>query len=140
MKILIINGPNLDRLGERNPQLYGSKNWNSIEEKIKTEFAEIDFSFSQSNSEEQIVTLLASANNEFDGIVINPGAFSHCSIAIRDAMELLKIPIIEVHLSNISERDNFRRSLITASKSNGYISGFKENSYLGAIYLLTKMF
>ena len=139
MKILIINGPNMDRLGEREPDIYGVIDWKSIEERIKLEFPTIDFVFYQSNSEEQIIDSFAFANNNFDGIVLNPGAFSHYSVAIRDAIELLKIPIIEVHLSNISSREDFRKSLITASKTNGYISGFQETSYLGAVYILTKI-
>lgn len=139
MKILVINGPNLNRLGERDPQYYGEKGWASIEEKIKFEFPNIEFDFIQSNSEEQIVSALSMVNNRYNGIIINPGAFSHYSVAVRDAIELLSIPIVEVHLSNISSRDSFRKNLVTASKTNGYISGFKENSYLSAVYVLTKI-
>lgn len=139
MKILVINGPNLNRLGERDPLLYGGKGWTDIEKEIKAEYPTIDFDFFQSGSEEQVIEKLSSANKNYHGIVFNPGAYSHYSVAIRDAVELLKIPIIEVHLSNISNRDSFRKNLITASKASGYIAGFKENSYLAAVYVLRKI-
>ncbi|MCL4546968.1 MAG: 3-dehydroquinate dehydratase [Bacteroidetes bacterium] len=139
MKILVINGPNLNRLGERDPLLYGGKGWTDIEKEIKGEYPTIDFDFFQSGSEEQVIEKLSLANKNYHGIVFNPGAYSHYSVAIRDAVELLKIPIIEVHLSNISNRDSFRKNLITASKASGYIAGFKENSYLAAVYVLRKI-
>lgn len=139
MKILIVNGPNLNRLSERDPQFYGGKSWDEIQDLIRKEFPRIDSNFFQTDSEEQIISQFAQANTTYNGIVFNPGAYSHYSIAIRDAIELLKIPIIEVHLSNISDRDTFRKTLITASKSSGYIAGFKQNSYLAAIYILSKM-
>ncbi len=139
MKILVMNGPSLNRLGERDPLFYGRKAWIDIEKKIKFEFPSIDFDFFQSDAEEQIIAKLSLSNEMYNGIVFNPGAYAHYSIAIRDAVELLKIPIIEVHLSNISSRDSFRKNLVTATKASGYIAGFKENSYLAAVYVLTKI-
>jgi len=139
MKIAIINGPNLNKLGERDKSKYGAFSLNELNNLISDEFPTIEFTFYQSNLEGEIVELIQNSNTNFDGIIINPGGYSHTSIAIRDALELLNIPKIEVHLSNISSRENFRNFSLTASMTNGYISGFKELSYLAAVYLLIKL-
>ncbi|MFA7420343.1 MAG: type II 3-dehydroquinate dehydratase [Melioribacteraceae bacterium] len=138
MKILVVNGPNLNLLGVRDKTQYGSTTLLSIHSLVVNEFPKISFTFFQSNSEAEITTTLQN-HTKFDGIILNPGAFSHTSVAIRDAVESIKIPIVEVHLSNISSRENFRKRQITTSKVVGYISGFKENSYLAGVYILTKM-
>lgn len=138
MKILVVNGPNLNLLGVRDKTQYGSNTLSSIQNLVVNEFPNISFTFFQSNSEAEITTTLQN-HTEFDGVILNPGAFSHTSVAIRDAVESIKIPIVEVHLSNISSRENFRKRQITTSKVLGYISGFKENSYLAGVYILTKM-
>ncbi len=139
MKILIINGPNLNMLGARDKQHYGSISLKKIEQLIKKEFPKIKFHFFQSNIEGEIINIIQSSKKEFDGIVINPGGYAHTSVAIRDALTDSKIPKIEVHLSHLNKRENFRQNLITAGGCNGYISGFKENSYLAGIYLLNKI-
>ena len=89
--------------------------------------------------EGEIIELIQDAPAAFDGIIINPGGYTHSSVAIRDALELISIPKIEVHLSNLSSRESFRQNLVTTTAADGYISGFKENGYLAAIYLLKKM-
>ena len=139
MKLLIINGPNLNLLSKRNKDEYGSKDLNEIEVLIQKEFKEIEFEFFQSNLEGEIVTKIQKADKEFSGLIINPGGYSHTSVAIHDALELCKIPKIEVHLSHLANREEFRQNLITAKKTNGYISGFNENSYLAAVYLMIKL-
>ncbi len=138
-KILVLNGPNLNMLGERNPDHYGSLNLEKIQKQLEEEFPEFEFSFYQSNHEGELIDQLQKSDEKYNGIIINPGGFAHTSVAIRDALELVKIPKIEVHLSNLSNRESFRQTSITASVCNGYISGFKKLSYLAAGYLLNKL-
>ncbi len=139
MKILIINGPNLDKLHLRNKELYSHLSLSEVEKLIRNEFPAIEFDFKHSNSESEIISLLHDAAENNNGVIINPGAFSHSSISIRDAIEISKIPVIEIHLSNLASREDFRHTMITASKSSGYISGFKEIGYLIAVYALIKL-
>ncbi|MEJ2105555.1 MAG: type II 3-dehydroquinate dehydratase [Ignavibacteriaceae bacterium] len=138
MKILIINGPNLNLLGERPNEFYGSYTLNDLEKNIKQEFPQHNFEFFQSNHEGELIEKIQGASRGFNGLIINPGGYSHTSIAIRDALELVTIPKIEVHLSNLAKRENFRHTMLTASNCDGYISGFGENSYMAAIYLIEK--
>ncbi len=139
MKILILNGPNLNMLSKRDKSKYGNKDLNDIETLIKNEYPKITFTFYQSNLEGELVSKIQDADEHFDALIINPGGYSHTSVAIHDALELCKIPKIEVHLSHLANREDFRQNLITAKKTNGYISGFNENSYLAAIYLILKI-
>lgn len=139
MKILILNGPNLNMLSKRDKSKYGNKSLNDIETLIKKEYPKIKFTFYQSNIEGELINRIQDADEKFDALIINPGGYSHTSVAIHDALELCKIPKIEVHLSHLANRENFRQNLITAKKTNGYISGFNENSYLAAIYLILKI-
>ena len=139
MKILVLNGPNLNLLGAREEFNYGSLTLDEIENIIKTEFPDDSFEFFQSNHEGELVDKIQNADKDHDGIIINPGGYAHTSVAIRDALELAKIPKVEVHLSNLSEREDFRHKTITAPKTNGYVSGFKELSYLAGVYLLKKL-
>ncbi|MFZ1291703.1 MAG: type II 3-dehydroquinate dehydratase [Melioribacteraceae bacterium] len=139
MKIIIINGPNLNLLGKRDENQYGNLTLEKIEEITKTEFPEDEFVFFQSNLEGEIVEKLQNSVKDFDGILLNPGGYTHTSVAIRDALEIVKIPKIEVHLSNVSAREDFRKVMITTPCTNGYVSGFKENSYLAGVYLLKKL-
>ncbi len=140
MKILIINGPNLNLLGERDKTQYGNLTLSDIHDKLTEEFPEIDFEYFQSNLEGEIIEKIQNArNSNIDGLIINPGGYSHTSVAIRDALELVEFPKIEVHLSNLAQREEFRRTSITASVCTGYISGFKELSYLAAVYLIKKL-
>lgn len=139
MKILIINGPNLNRLSQRNKDLYGKLSLKKIERILRLEFPKIKFGFFQSNHEGEIIDKLQKAEKEFFGIVINPGGYAHTSVAIRDALEIIKIPKVEVHLSQLAKRESFRTQLITASACDGYIAGFKEYSYIAAVYLIQKI-
>ncbi|HCY76067.1 MAG TPA: 3-dehydroquinate dehydratase [Ignavibacteriales bacterium] len=139
MKILVINGPNLNLLSKRDESIYSNFNVDQIVELLRNEFKEFEFSSFQSNVEGELVSKIQSADENFDGLIINPGAYAHTSIAMMDALEICKIPKIEVHLSHLANREDYRQTLLTAKNTNGYISGFKENSYLAAAYLLKKI-
>jgi 3-dehydroquinate dehydratase-2 len=139
MKIIIINGPNLNNLGKREKDQYGSYSLEDINKRIKEEFPSIEFDFFQSNVEGEIINRIQSASGKFDAIVINPGGYAHTSVAIRDALQDLNMVKVEVHLSNLAAREEFRHTSLTASVCNGYISGFKELSYISAIFLITKL-
>ena len=139
MKIIVINGPNLNMLSRRDETKYSSLNLEQIIELLKKEFPSIEFLSFQSNLEGELVSVIQSAGEIYDGIIINPGGYSHTSVAIMDALEICKIPKIDVHLSHLASREEYRQKLLTAKNTNGYIWGFKENSYLAAAYLLTKL-
>jgi len=140
MKILVINGPNMDRMGERDTSVYGSDTLPEINEKIKTLASGLGVSveFFQSSSEGDIVSKIGSAGGNYDGVIINPAAYTHTSVAIRDAIEAVKIPVIEVHLSNIYAREEFRAKSLTAAVCAGQITGFGSDSYLLALRALAK--
>ena len=139
MKILVLNGPNLNLLEKRSADNYGSKSLKDIEDIILKEYHNHKFEFFQSNQEGELIDKIQSAHRSFDGLIINPGGFGHTSVAIKDALEICSIPKIEVHISNLASREDFRHNMLTASSCNGYISGFRENSYLGAVFLLEKL-
>lgn len=111
-----------------------------IEKLLNNEFPSHSFIFYQSNVEGELIDQIQNVQDNFDGIIINPGGYSHTSVAIKDALELCNLPKVEVHLSNLSSREDFRQNLLTASSCDGYISGFKENSYTAAVYILEKIF
>ena len=126
-------------LGSRDKVKYGSLTLKDIEEKISTEFQSHKFDFFQSNLEGELVSKIQTAVDSFDGIIINPGGYAHTSVAIKDALADCSLPKIEVHLSHLANREDFRQVLLTASSCDGYVSGFKENSYLSGVYLLEKI-
>lgn len=135
-KILIINGPNLNMLGKRDKNYYGSLTLKELNKLIKKSFPNTKFYFFQSNSESKIINKIHKIKN-IDGLIINLGAFTHTSIAIRDALEIINIPIVEVHLSNINEREDFRQINHVKDIVIKSFYGEKENSYLtGVKYLL----
>lgn len=139
MKILFLNGPNLNLLGTREPDKYGTQTLQDIETFITNEAKklETEISFFQSNIEGELVTKIQEAKNEFDGIVINPAAYTHTSVAIRDAFLAVNIPAVEIHLSNIHKREEFRKNSLIAPACIGQITGFGANSYkLGLIAIL----
>ena len=138
MRILILNGPNLNLLGKRDNQHYGNLSLNNLEEILKKEFPKHQFTFLQSNIEGELIDQIQNSAEEFDALIINPGGYAHTSIAIRDALADVSLQKIEVHLSHLAKRENFRQNLITATGCDGYISGFKEYSYLAAVYLIEK--
>jgi 3-dehydroquinate dehydratase-2 len=134
-KILIINGPNLNLLGEREQSQYGSITFNQLKNNCLEKAKELDISleFIQSNIEGEIVTLIQEAKNKFDGIIINAAGFTHTSVAIRDALDILKKPIIELHISNIYKREKFRQKSLISDVVNGGIFGLGDNGYILAI-------
>lgn len=139
-KILVINGPNLNMLGQRKKEHYGQVTYLSLCDMIKRESNELgyDIEFFQSNHEGEIIDCLHNAI-DYAGIIINPGAFTHYSYAIADALEIVDLPIIEVHLSNIHSRESFRKESVTAKNVDGQIAGFKEHSYTLAVNALDKI-
>jgi 3-dehydroquinate dehydratase II len=140
LKVLVLNGPNLNLLGKRNKDHYGELTLDKLEEAIKKEYPQIQFTFYQSNIEGELINRIQTAFQEFDALIINPGGYAHSSVAIRDALAEINIIKVEVHLSHLAKREEFRQNLITASGCDGYISGFKEKSYLAAIYLIEKLY
>tara|TARA_B100000700_G_C15015521_1_gene843070 strand:+ start:1318 stop:1773 length:456 start_codon:yes stop_codon:yes gene_type:complete len=133
-KVLIINGPNLNLLGQREQNIYGKKTMEDIEEecKIEGEKYNLKINFFQSNSESEIIDMIQKSSI-YKSLIINAGAFTHTSIAIHDALKILKIPIIEVHISNIYQREDFRKNSFVSSVANGIIVGFGTDVYLIAI-------
>ncbi|MCX6344270.1 MAG: type II 3-dehydroquinate dehydratase [Armatimonadetes bacterium] len=135
MKILLIHGPNLNLLGNREVSIYGDETLASIDKKCQKLAKElrVELEIHQSNSEGEIIDLIQAASGSADGIVINPGAYTHYSLAIRDALAGVKIPCVEVHLTNIHSREEFRHKSVIAPVAIGQISGFGGRSYLLAI-------
>jgi len=138
LRILVLNGPNLNLLGKRDNQHYGDLSLNKLEEILKKEFPKHQFTFFQSNIEGELIDQIQISGKEFDALIINPGGYAHSSVAIRDALAEVSLQKIEVHLSHLAKREDFRQNLITATGCDGYISGFKEYSYHAAIYLIEK--
>ena len=146
MKILVINGPNLNLLGTREPEIYGSLTLADIEQELKSLVAEkypdVELMFFQSNIEGEIVDAIQKAKFEWNcnGILINPAAYTHTSVAIRDAISAVELPTVEVHISNIHQREEFRRNSFVSPVSIGQVVGFGIDSYkLGLIGLLQKL-
>lgn len=141
MKIIVINGPNLNMLGKREPEIYGSLTLEDIESFLvsRAEVADgdVNLSFFQSNSEGDIVTAIQDARGKFDGVIINPAAYTHTSVAIRDAILSVGLPVVEVHISNIYRREDFRQKSFVSGVSVGVVSGFgAESYYLGLLGLV----
>ena len=141
MEILVINGPNLNMLGKREPEIYGSLTLSEIESFLSSNVDSlgggVELSFFQSNSEGEIVTAIQDAYGKFDGIIINPGAYTHTSVAIRDAILSTGMPVVEVHISNIYKREDFRQKSFVSGVSFGVVSGFGAHSYyLGLLGLV----
>lgn len=141
MNVLVVNGPNLNLLGSRETLIYGEQTLDSINEQCSALAKElgITIDFRQSNSEGEMVDIIQQARNTAKGIVINPGAYTHYSYAIRDAIAAVKLPTVEVHLSNIYSREEFRHNSVIAPVATGQISGFGANSYLLALQAVVGM-
>ncbi len=140
-KVLIINGPNLNMLGKREPEVYGKTTLNELEKICEDESKELYFniSFFQSNSEAEIIEEIQKCQG-YDGLIINAGAFTHTSIAIHDALKILKIPKIEVHISNIYNREEFRKKSFISPAVHGIIAGFGTDVYLIALRSMKNLF
>ena len=140
-KVIIINGPNLNLLGNRETDIYGKTTLAEIEQlsKNKANKLNLDINFFQSNSESEIIELIHKAQTDFDGLIINPAAFTHTSIALLDALKTISKPKIEIHLSNIYNREDYRKNSITSNGVDGIICGFGPLSYILAIEALNSL-
>ena len=141
MNILIINGPNLNLLGEREQSQYGSITFEELKKNClkKSKELNINLSFTQSNIEGEIVSLIQEARKNYDGIIINAAGFTHTSVAIRDALSIYKKPIIELHISNIYKREEFRKKSLLSDVVTGGIFGIGSNGYILAIIAMQKI-
>jgi 3-dehydroquinate dehydratase-2 len=137
-KILIINGPNLNMLGKREPEIYGNLSFTDYFTELKKAFPDLELAYFQSNHEGEIIDKIQITDNEYDGLVLNAGAYTHTSLAIADAIGSIKTPVVEVHISNIFKRESFRQISLIAPKCLGSISGFGLNSYKLAIMSLVE--
>jgi 3-dehydroquinate dehydratase-2 len=140
-KIIIINGPNLNLLGEREQSQYGSINYDQLKKNCESEASNlgIDISFVQSNVEGEIVNIIQDARKSYDGMIINAAGFTHTSVAIRDALDIFKKPVIELHISNIYKREEFRKKSLISDVVTGGIFGLGTEGYILAIIRLHKM-
>lgn len=129
MKILIINGPNLNLLGRREPLIYGNLTFDEFFEGLKKKYADVELSYYQSNIEGEIIDKLHEVGFSFDGIILNAGAYTHTSIAIGDAIKGIETPVVEVHITNVYAREEFRRVSYIAPNVKGIIAGFGLQSY-----------
>ena len=133
MKILILNGPNLNLLGTREPEVYGHQSFEDFFEELKQQFMDCELSYFQSNHEGVLIDKLHEAGFTYDGIVFNPGAYTHTSIALRDAISAIKTPVFEVHISNLAERESFRQLSYVEEVCVGSINGMGLEGYVLAL-------
>ena len=140
-KIIIVNGPNLNLLGTRENEIYGNLTLKEIENQSreKCNKLDLDCTFVQSNNEGEIIGFIQSVQTDFDGVIINPAAFTHTSVAILDALRSVSKPKIEIHLSNIYKREDYRKKSITSEAVDGLICGFNSLSYILAIDAIHKL-
>ncbi|MCQ4140405.1 MULTISPECIES: type II 3-dehydroquinate dehydratase [Chryseobacterium] len=134
MKILIVNGPNLNLLGTREPEIYGTVSMEDYLDRLKTDFPSHQLEYYQSNIEGEIINQLQ--KDEFDALIINPGAFTHYSYAIADCLKNIRKPKVEVHISNIYKREEFRQKSVTAANTDAVLSGFGMEGYRLAVLSL----
>ncbi len=140
MKVLIINGPNLNYLGKRKPEIYGKRTLDELNDYISRSLKNETLDFFQSNYEGAIIDQIQQAPEKYDGIVLNAGAFTHYSYAIRDAIEACDIPVVEAHLSNIAARESFRSVSVISAVCEGTVAGFGAESYTLAVQALKSIF
>jgi 3-dehydroquinate dehydratase-2 len=136
MKILIINGPNLNLLGVREPGIYGSSSFEQYLPELQKRYPDIDIEYYQSNVEGELINKMQEVGFSYDGIVLNAGAYTHTSIALGDCIRSLKTPVIEVHISNVHQREDYRHHSMISAACKGVICGFGLNSYRLAIEAL----
>ena len=140
MKILIVNGPNLNLLGEREPGIYGSETMENTIGKLKEKYPDVEFIYFQSNIEGELIdTLQAARNNNTDGVILNAGGYTHTSVALHDCIRSMKIPVVEVHISNVAKREEFRHTSIIGAACTGTIAGFGMDSYSLAVEAIRKL-
>ena len=140
MKIAIINGPNLNLLGTREPEVYGSTTFEQYFQQLQQLYPQVEFSYFQSNIEGELVTRLQQAGTEADGIVLNPAAYTHTSVAIGDAIAAIQPPVVEVHISNVHARESFRQVNYVSAKAVGTITGLGLRGYQLAVeYLIGRV-
>lgn len=133
MKIIIINGPNLNLLGKREPEIYGSETFQDFFKKLKEDYSSVDLTYFQSNSEGELINKLHEVGFDFDGIVLNAAAYTHTSVAIADAVKGITTPVVEVHISNIHAREKFRETSYISPNAAGVIFGFGLKGYKLAV-------
>ena len=136
MKILILNGPNLNLLGTREPGIYGSSSFDTYLPQLQKHFPNVEISYFQSNIEGEMINKMQEVGFTFDGIVLNAGAYTHTSVALHDCIRSLKCPVVEVHISNVHAREEFRHKSMISSACKGVIAGFGLDSYRLAIEAL----
>lgn len=129
MKIQIINGPNLNLLGRREPGIYGSESFEAYLPQLKSRYPDVQIDYFQSNVEGELINKMQEVGFSYDGIVLNAGAYTHTSIALHDCIRSLKCPVIEVHISNVHQREEFRHKSLISSACKGVICGFGLDSY-----------
>ena len=129
MKIAIINGPNLNLLGKREPEVYGSKNFEQYFEELQKKYPAVDFSYYQSNIEGELINKLQEFGFSYDGIIMNPGGYTHTSVALGDAIAAITTKVIEVHISNVHAREDFRKISHVSAKAKGTIAGLGLKGY-----------
>ena len=136
MKIQIINGPNLNLLGVREPGIYGSESFEAFLPQLKAKFPDVQIDYYQSNVEGELINKMQEVGFKYDGIVLNAGAYTHTSVALHDCIRSLKCPVIEVHISNVHQREEFRHKSMISAACKGVICGFGLDSYRLAIEAL----
>ncbi|MCE7865038.1 MAG: type II 3-dehydroquinate dehydratase [Bacteroidetes bacterium CHB5] len=134
MKILILNGPNLNLLGKREPETYGNLSFEDFLTTLKSRFGQVELAYYQSNVEGELVNKLHEVGFTYEGIILNAGAYTHTSVALHDAIAAIKTPVVEVHISNIYAREEFRHKSLITSKCAGLITGFGMEGYALAIH------
>lgn len=136
MKFLIVNGPNLNLLGKREPSIYGDQSFEAFFETLRKRFPDADLHYYQSNVEGEIINKLHQTGFTFDGIILNAGAYTHTSVAIHDAIGAITTPVVEVHISNVYNREEFRHKSLITSKCIGLLTGFGMEGYAMALSFL----
>lgn len=139
MKVIIINGPNLNLLGVREPGIYGKESMETFLLRLRKRYAGMEIDYYQSNVEGELIDKLQETGFSYDGIILNAGAYTHTSIALLDCIRSLRIPVIEVHISNVNDREEFRRHSMIAPACKGTIQGFGLDSYRLAIEALSAL-
>lgn len=138
MKLLIINGPNLNLLGKREPGVYGVASAESIFEALQREYQDVDLEYFQSNIEGELIDAIQKADGLFDGVVLNAGGYTHTSVALRDAIAAVGVDVVEVHISNVLSREEFRHTSLIGGVCRGSIAGFGSDSYRLAVDYFVK--